>query len=49
MQVNKNQTGPLATRLYDHLTKLQRGEVEDPFGWIERIDGLDLEQLTEAP
>jgi len=44
--VNKNQSGPLARKLYDYLTKLQRGEEEDCFGWIERIDGLSIDDLT---
>jgi branched-chain amino acid aminotransferase len=48
-QVNQQQTGPLAKRLYDYLTKLQRGEVEDPFGWVERIDKLDLDALADSP
>ncbi|HCF61812.1 MAG TPA: branched chain amino acid aminotransferase [Myxococcales bacterium] len=46
VQVNKNQTGPLARRLFDYMTRLQHGEEEDVFGWIERIDQLDPEQLA---
>ena len=34
----EGRTGELSQRLYDYLTKLQLGEVEDPFGWVERID-----------
>lgn len=47
--VNKNETGPLARRLYDYLTRLQHGEEEDVFGWVERIDRIDLEQLAASP
>jgi branched-chain amino acid aminotransferase len=46
--VNKGQTGPLARRLYDYLTRLQRGEEEDKLGWVERIDKLDLEELANS-
>ena len=45
-KVNKNQTGPLAKKLYDHLGRLQHGEIEDKFGWVERIDKLDPEDLA---
>lgn len=45
-QINNNKTGELAQRLYTYLTRLQHGEEEDVFGWIERIDGLDLEKLA---
>ena len=44
--ISGNKTGPLAKRLYDSLTGLQHGEEPDPFGWVERIDDLDLEQLA---
>jgi branched-chain amino acid aminotransferase len=41
-----NKTGPVAKRLYDYLGRLQHGEEPDPFGWVERIDGQDLEQIA---
>jgi branched-chain amino acid aminotransferase len=44
--INNNQTGPLARRLYTFLTRLQRGEEEDTFGWVERIDQLSIEALA---
>ncbi len=44
--ISNNQTGPFARRMFDYLTRLQHGEEADPFGWVERIDGLDLEQLA---
>ena len=46
--INGNQTGEISNRLYDFLTKLQRGEIEDPWGWVERIDQLELEELLEG-
>jgi branched-chain amino acid aminotransferase len=44
--VNKNQTGPIALRMYEYLIRLQRAEEPDVFGWVERIDQLDIEQLA---
>ncbi len=46
--IGKNQTGELSKRLYDFLTRLQHGEEEDTFGWVERIDKLDLETLAQS-
>lgn len=45
--VNGNKTGPLAHKLFDFLTGLQHGEIEDTFGWVERIDSLDIAELAE--
>jgi branched-chain amino acid aminotransferase len=44
--IGDNRTGELAQRLYDYLTRYQWGLEEDVFGWRERIDELDLEQLA---
>jgi branched-chain amino acid aminotransferase len=44
--INGNQTGPLAQRLFSYLTKLQRGGEEDVFGWVERIDQLEVDELA---
>jgi branched-chain amino acid aminotransferase len=46
VEIGKNRTGRLAQRLYTYITRLQHGEEEDPFGWIERIDKLDIEALA---
>lgn len=43
--INGGQSGPLSLRLFDHITRLQRGELEDPFGWVQRIDTRDFEAL----
>jgi branched-chain amino acid aminotransferase len=48
-RVSDNKTGELAKRLYGYLTRMQRGEEEDPFGWVERIDHLDVDQLAFGP
>ncbi|MGN7386689.1 branched-chain amino acid aminotransferase [Sporosarcina sp. SAFN-015] len=34
MVVNNCETGPLATRLFDTLSNIQNGKVEDPFNWV---------------
>jgi branched-chain amino acid aminotransferase len=44
--IANNQTGPVGKRIYDYLVRLQHGEEPDPFGWVERIDGLDIEQIA---
>ncbi|MBN1947077.1 MAG: branched-chain amino acid aminotransferase [Bradymonadales bacterium] len=36
--VADGQTGPISKRLYDYILGLQYGRIEDPFGWVERID-----------
>ena len=33
--INGGQTGPLARRLFDEITGLQYGEIEDTLGWVE--------------
>ena len=35
--VGSGETGPVATRFYEHLTGIQYGKESDPFGWIEAI------------
>ncbi|WP_164667891.1 branched-chain amino acid aminotransferase [Virgibacillus doumboii] len=37
MVFNNMETGPIAKKLYDTLTGIQYGKIEDPFGWIEKI------------
>jgi branched-chain amino acid aminotransferase len=37
--VGEGTTGPLAEKLYEYILNLQYGYEEDPFGWVERIDG----------
>jgi len=37
LTLNGGKTGPLAAKVYDFMTGLQRGLLEDPFGWIEEI------------
>jgi branched-chain amino acid aminotransferase len=35
--INNGETGQLSKRLYDSLTGIQNGTVEDPFGWTVRL------------
>jgi branched-chain amino acid aminotransferase len=36
--VNDGKIGELTQKLYDFLTGIQWGRIEDPFGWILRLD-----------
>lgn len=38
MTINNNEIGPVSQMLYDTLTGIQWGTVEDTFGWITKID-----------
>jgi len=46
VMVNGNRTGALAGRLFEYVSRLQRGEEKDEWGWVERIDRLDLTALA---
>ncbi len=46
--IGNNETGELSRRLYDYLTRLQRGDEEDTHGWVERIDGLRAEDIARG-
>lgn len=35
--VNNGETGEIAKKLYDALTAIQTGELEDPFGWVTEV------------
>lgn len=35
--LNDNKIGPIAQRLYDNLTGIQWGRIEDPMGWVEKV------------
>jgi branched-chain amino acid aminotransferase len=38
MEINGGKTGGLSRRLYDTLTGIQNGVLEDKFGWTDEID-----------
>jgi branched-chain amino acid aminotransferase len=38
MPINERKIGPVAQRFYDTITGIQYGEIEDPFGWNERVE-----------
>ena len=46
--VGNGHVGELTRKLYDYLTRLQRGYEEDVFGWVERIDHLDAFEVALA-
>ncbi len=37
--INNNQSGPVSKHLYDELTGIQYGILEDRFGWVTTLDG----------
>ncbi|WP_186673187.1 branched-chain amino acid aminotransferase [Sporosarcina sp. BP05] len=37
MIINNNETGELSKKLYETLTGIQTGKVEDPFGWVVEV------------
>ena len=47
-KINESRPGELSKRLFDFITRLQRGYEEDKFGWVERIDHLDPEVLARG-
>ena len=38
MEINQNQIGPISQKLYDTLTGIQWGKIEDTFGWVKKVD-----------
>lgn len=36
-KINNGETGEIAKKLYDTLTSIQYGKMEDPFGWIQKV------------
>jgi branched-chain amino acid aminotransferase len=38
MKINGEQPGPIAKKLYDALTGIQFGQIEDTLGWTLEID-----------
>jgi branched-chain amino acid aminotransferase len=37
IMINDGKIGPVAQKLYDTITGIQYGEIEDPFGWTETL------------
>ncbi|MFD1362494.1 branched-chain amino acid aminotransferase [Lentibacillus salinarum] len=44
LEINSGQTGATAKRLYDTLTGIQYGKIQDPFDWVEKVE--DIRQGT---
>ncbi len=38
VKVGDGSTGPTAQKLYNYILDLQYGKVEDPFGWVKRVN-----------
>ncbi|MBX4383892.1 branched chain amino acid aminotransferase, partial [Mycobacterium tuberculosis] len=38
LTIGGGQTGEIAGKLYETLTGIQKGKVEDKFGWIVKVD-----------
>ncbi len=38
MIINNGKTGELSHKLYDTLTGIQSGKLDDPFGWVTKVD-----------
>jgi branched-chain amino acid aminotransferase len=38
--INGNEPGPVTRHLYETLTGIQSGVLEDPFGWTMRVEGI---------
>ena len=39
MTINNNQIGPISQKLYDTMTGIQYGRLEDKFNWIHKLNG----------
>jgi len=39
MTIADGESGPLAKKLYDAVTGIQRGDLEDKYGWRQRVNG----------
>ncbi len=37
MTINNNEIGPISQMLYDTMTGIQWGKIEDTFGWVEKL------------
>ncbi len=41
MRINNEEIGPISQMLYDTMTGIQWGKIEDPFGWVVPVCKLD--------
>jgi branched-chain amino acid aminotransferase len=41
ISINDGKTGPIAAKLYDTITGIQYGRLEDKYDWICGIDGIE--------
>jgi len=38
MIINEGKTGPIAEKIYNTITSIQNGTIEDPFDWVTIVD-----------
>ena len=38
IRIGDGQPGPVTTRLYDTLTGIQQGQIDDPYGWMQVVE-----------
>ncbi|SFB11507.1 branched chain amino acid aminotransferase apoenzyme [Lentibacillus halodurans] len=48
LEINDGKTGAIAKRLYDTLTGIQYGKIQDPFGWVEKIEDVKQTNLKAS-
>ncbi|TFJ94174.1 branched-chain amino acid aminotransferase [Lentibacillus salicampi] len=48
LEINQGKTGTIAKRLYDTLTGIQYGKIQDPFDWIEKVEDVQQETLKAS-
>ena len=46
--ISGGRRGSLTLELYKRISAIQRGEAEDKFGWVTRIDHLDMDDLLRG-
>ncbi|HSO58796.1 MAG TPA: branched-chain amino acid aminotransferase [Paenisporosarcina sp.] len=55
MMINNGQTGEVSQKLYDTLTGIQTGALEDPFGWVVEVPNIKFfnpspsQEMIEIP
>ncbi|QKY70079.1 branched-chain amino acid aminotransferase [Lentibacillus sp. CBA3610] len=48
LDINGGQTGAVAKRLYDTLTGIQYGKIQDPFDWVEKVENVRQSSLKAS-
>ncbi|HLS09229.1 branched-chain amino acid aminotransferase [Lentibacillus sp.] len=48
LEINSGKTGVTAKRLYDTLTGIQYGKIQDPFDWVEKVEEIRQSTLRAS-